>query len=92
MTVNYRELWDGWQKELTDGTGGVHLALGKDDARCIAEGKTGHQKRGAVETHRCQKEAGHDGAHEVKYELRTVSWYGPAVKQEDDTRFRWGLR
>ncbi len=61
--------------------------------QCIAEGKTGSGKSiNGPQTHRCQKEAGHEGAHEAKYEFRTVSWYGPAVKQEDDTRFRWGLR
>ncbi len=60
--------------------------------QCIAEGRTGNPIKSGSQTHRCTKESGHDGAHEAKYEFRTVSWYGPAVKQEDDTRYRWGLR
>lgn len=60
--------------------------------RCIAETRTGHQMRGQTETHRCQKDFGHEGAHEAKYEIRCVTWYGEPRKMEGDTRYRWGLR
>ena len=61
------------------------------DNRCIAETKV---KRGTMRiqhTLRCQKDAGHEGAHEVKDEARTVLWFGEARKLEDDTRFRFGF-
>jgi hypothetical protein len=67
---------------------------GVGDDKCPAEARTGNSmKPSGPHTHRCQKPAGHDGAHEWSNGAgRTVIWYGEARKQEDDTRYRYGLR
>ena len=59
--------------------------------RCIAEARHKPTRFASKHTYRCQKETGHEGAHEFKEEGHTVTWYGEARKQEDDTRFRYGF-
>lgn len=62
-----------------------------EQARCIAEARAKQSRSGSAHTYRCQRMEGHEGAHEYKNEGRTVTWYGEARKQEDNTRFRFGL-
>lgn len=59
--------------------------------RCIAEA-VGAMRDYGTETHRCEKEAGHDGAHETRHNNRTTLWFGPARKAETNTNWRWGFR
>lgn len=61
------------------------------DTRCVAEA-VGALRTYGTETHRCEKEAGHDGAHETRRNNRTVLWFGPARKAEFNTNWRYGLR
>ena len=63
--------------------------------RCIAAttiGKSVNKRNREPKTFRCEKEAGHEGAHEYKSDSHTVIWYGEARKTEDDTRYRYGFR
>lgn len=94
---------DAWAlptRVVTEGTPEAEatLRLARVDATCPAEARTGSgMKPSGPHTHRCQKIAGHaargDPAHEWSNGAgRTVIWYGEARKQEDDTRYRYGLR
>lgn len=62
-----------------------------DEPRCIAESRSKPSKYDSPHTYRCQKPEGHDGAHEYKHDNRTVTWYGEARKQEDNTKYRYGF-
>jgi len=62
-----------------------------DDAQCPAEARYRPSKYDSNHTVKCQKREGHDGAHEYVKDNRTVTWYGPPRKQEDNTRFRYGF-
>lgn len=63
--------------------------------RCVAETRKKPTHYSAPHTYRCMREAGHDGLHEwvepgVEGRHRII-WDGPARKQEDNTRWRYGL-
>lgn len=62
-----------------------------DQSRCIAEARSKQGEFSSHHTYRCQRPEGHDGAHEYRHDVRTVTWYGEPRKQEDDTRFRYGF-
>lgn len=65
-------------------------------ARCPAQttiGKTTNRINREAETFRCEKqEHPDDEAHEYVRDNRTVTWYGPARRAEDNTNYRFGLR
>lgn len=63
--------------------------------RCVAEARHKPTHYSSPHTYRCMREVGHEGLHEwrepgegVKH---VIMWGGPARKQEDNTRHRWGI-
>ena len=60
-------------------------------AKCPARARHKKARYGEPHTFPCQREAGHDGAHEWKdpTEGRTVLWFGDAAPP-DHTRMRFG--
>ena len=61
--------------------------------RCIAEASHKLSHYGSSHTWRCQKDAGHEGAHEHRDESwkRHIIWFGEAKKKEDNTKWRYGI-
>lgn len=61
------------------------------EGTCTARTRIRLTTYGESHTLPCQKEAGHDGAHEHKRDLdqRTIYWFGDQAPP-DNTRFRFG--
>lgn len=59
--------------------------------QCAARWRHKRVKYGEAHSGRCQREEGHDGAHEWKEEggSRTVLWFGDSVPP-DVTKYRFG--
>ena len=57
--------------------------------RCTARARHKIVKHGEPHTFPCQREAGHDGAHEHKKDTRTGMWWGDAPLP-DNTKLRFG--
>lgn len=60
-----------------------------EGAKCTAKARHRITQYGEPHTFPCQKDAGHDGAHEHKRDTRTVIWWGDAPPP-DNTRLRFG--
>jgi hypothetical protein len=60
--------------------------------RCPGETRFKPLKYESNHTVRCQLDAGHEGMHLWKQDVRTVYWGGDAKLMESDTRYRYGLR
>lgn len=61
--------------------------------RCHAETRIKRTHYGEPHTYRCQKDSGHDGAHEWADGAthREVIWYGEARRQDENNRHRFGV-